>query len=152
MVIGLIGNRYKIEIIYSISIVVICLISLILIFSDYYTKEDLIKGYNYGKLKLTFNFIINNIIIYVFAGFISLLPNKLLDDYIKKNKITDIKHILSLFGIMNFVIGFSVTIKNFANYHIIKKYGLDSNYSILALEILIFLPMSSIFLFFSFFF
>ena len=158
-VIGLIGNKYKIEIIYLISIIVIGLISLVLIFSDYLTEED-IRGKNndpensepknYGKLKLSFNFIMTYIIIYVLAGFISLLPNKLLDDYIKRNKITTDKNISFLFIFMNFVIGSSVTVKNFVNFYIIDNYGLDSISSILALEIIMFFSLALIFLLFLF--
>ena len=71
---------------------------------------------NYDGWKLTFSFIIPYILIYCFAGFISLLPNKIINDIYKNEKK------VLIFGqliYINFILGFSVTLKNFINKYII---------------------------------
>lgn len=152
-IIRLITNKYRIQIIYLISILVISFFSILLIFMEYLSKEKLQKVgdelENYGWLKIIFCFIIPYIIIYSFAGFISLLPNKFLEEYLRKKGITDIQYKLLNYGLINLVIGLSLTLKNFFNYYwidfirkIIKSwfsYETDSIKNILLSEITVFL-------------
>ena len=51
---------------------------------NYKTEEELVKNDNYSKSELVFCFISLYLVIYISAGLISLLPNKILDDYFKK--------------------------------------------------------------------
>ena len=91
--INLFKNKYNLEttIVYLISITAIFLLFLSLVPHNYLTKEDIEKGYNYGGLELTFYFILPYIIIYLCSGFISLLPHKILDEYIKKIKFLNLE-------------------------------------------------------------
>ena len=117
-------NKYNLEttIVYSVSISIIFLFLLSWIPHNYLSKEDIIKGYNYGGLELTFYYIIPYIIIYLCSGFISLLPHKILDEFIKKNNITKFGAIVGLRIVINLIMGLSVVAKNFFNYNIIVNY------------------------------
>ena len=140
----LINNKYSIIILYSICIVIISSLSYLLMAIDY---EE-----SYDKWKLIFSFIFPYIIIYCFTGFISLLPNKILNDIYKNEKK------VSKFGqliFINFFLGFSVTLKNFFNKYIIVNFfsfniSLISNW--ILSETLIFDICSIIYLIFMSFF
>ena len=162
-IIRLISNKYRIQIIYLISIVVISFFSILLISMDYISVEELQKEgevENYGWLKIIFCFILIYIIIYSFAGFISLLPNKILEEYLRKNGLTEIKYKVLNYGLINLIIGGSVTFKNFVNYYwiyLIKKnikklldYECESIHNIILSEISLFFFASLIYLSFIF--
>ena len=116
----LINNKYSIVVLYFICIVIISCLSYLLMNIDYLDEEQIRSNdkniNNYDGWKLTFSFIIPYILIYCFAGFISLLPNKILNDIYKNEKK------VLIFGqliYINFILGFSVTLKNFINKYII---------------------------------
>ena len=113
--IKLFRTKYNILIVYFISILVVAIFSFILIAFDYRNEEELKKQKNYSGLKI-FGFIIIYVLIYCFAGFISLLPHKLLDDIYKKEK-----EIFSL-GKHVFINGsllVAVTLKNIFNIYLL---------------------------------
>ena len=150
ILIRLIPSQHKIEIVYIISIVVILIFSLFLNIFDYLKPEVLKENKtNYGGFKI-FGFIVFYIMIYVFAGFISLLPNKILDEYIKGFKNLMFVYKLIIFGAMNLVIGISVSIKNYVNYYLILYINCDTITTILILEIVLFIAFSLVYFVFIF--
>ena len=122
------------------------------------------KKDNYGWLKIIFCFAIPYLIIYILAGFISLLPNKLLNEMVENytsNK-NFIKYKIGSVVFINLVIGIAVTIKNFFNFYFIKSiqkyiikklfnYECESITNLILSEILLFLVFSCLYLLFIFF-
>ena len=132
-------KKYIIEYIYIFSIIAISLACLSLMSIDYLTEEQLKNNENYSKSKLAFCFIGLYLVIYISAGLISLLPNKILDDYFKKEGVSNLVWKL-LF--INLDIGISVTAKNFFNYYFL----IDSNMKIskiILYETIVFFLLSS---------
>ena len=145
-VINLFKNKYNLEIaiVYFIAVLTIFLLFLSFVPHEYASKENIIKCKNYGGLKLTFYYIIPYILIYICAGFISLLPHKILDEYIKKNNITKIGTIILLHVGINFMMGLSVVLKNVSNYSLIQKFQIKEIRNLLWLEIISFIIPSFI--------
>ena len=145
-VINLFKNRFNLEtaIVYLISVLIILLLFLSFLPHEYTTKENIMKCENYGKVELTFYFIFPYILIYLCAGFISLLPHKMLDEYIKKKNISDIRAIILFHVGINCMMGLSVILKNVSNYELIKKFQINEISNLLWLEIISFIIPSSI--------
>lgn len=146
LVIKKFNTYYNIVFVYLISIVVVTIFSSILLSYDYKSKEQLKENDNYTVWKFIFGFIVPYVIIYTSAGFISLLPNKILDEIYSNKKLSGN---LNKLIYINFCIGISVVIKNYIN-----KFWIHSNvssiYYILLIEILIFAGASSIYLLYLF--
>ena len=141
LVIKKFNTYYNIVFVYLISIVFVTIFSSILLSYDYKNKKQLKDNENYSVWKCIFGFIVPYIFIYSFAGFISLLPNKILDEIYSNKKLSGN---LNKLIYINFCIGISVVIKNYIN-----KFWIHSNitsiYYILLIEILIFAGASSIY-------
>ena len=155
-VINLIKNKYRTAIIYIIAIVGIFILFLTLLSHDYLEEEDMIpdkegKTKCYSGFEFTFYFLIPYIIIYLLAGFISLLPHKLLDEFIKNKKVTSIWYIMLHHILMNSIMGVSVIVKNIFNFYYLYEYKqYKTNTSLLFWQTLAFFIPSIIFLFFLF--
>ena len=134
-------KKYIIEIIYIASILIIFLFSLLLISVDFLTEDQLKNNEDYNGYKLTFCLIIPYLIIYIFAGLISLLPNKILDEIFKKERVSTILWKLVL---INLVIGVSVPAKNFFNYYFLINTKMKSS-KILFNESITFISFSFVF-------
>ena len=108
--------KYRISIMYLISLLVIFSFCSMLLAIDYLDEKQILAKKNYGGWKFTFCFVIPYLFIYTFAGFISLLPNKILIEIYEKEETTS-KFIAYI--VINIFIGLSVTAKNFFNYYCI---------------------------------
>ena len=138
LLIKLFNTKYNIVILYLISIFFLLILLSLLLPIDYLTEEIIMENLNltmhlnfdndneerindkkcYSKLKFTFCFIFPYLFIYCFAGFISLLPNKILDDiYKKKKKILQLKEMICI----NSSLVLGVVAKNILNKLLLKS-------------------------------
>ena len=108
--------KYNISIMYLISLLVIFSFCSMLLGIDYLDEKQIQVGKCYGGWKFTFCLLIPYLFIYTFAGFISLLPNKILIEIYENEEIN--KKFIAYF-VINIFIGLSVTAKNFFNYYCI---------------------------------
>ena len=140
------GSNLETAKVYLISVLLIFLLFLSFLYHDYLDEEDMKKEKddNYGILELIFYFIIPYIFIYLFAGFISLLPHKILNEYIKNNNITEIENIICLRVCINVIMGISVVLKNLCDYKLVELLECNTITKLLVLEIFLFIIPSII--------
>ena len=140
------NSYYNIVFVYLISIIFVTIFCSILLSYNYLTVNELKDNKPYNVWKLIFGFILPYVFIYTFAGFISLLPNKILDEIYSNEKLSGN---LNKLIFINLCIGISVMIKNYINKFWIHL-NFTSIYYILLFEIFIFTAYSSIYLFYLF--
>jgi hypothetical protein len=141
------NSYYNIALVYLVSIIFVTIFSSILLSYNYYNEKDLKNDdKNYNVWKLIFGFMLPYSFIYIFAGFISLLPNKILDEIYSNEKLSGN---LNKLIYINLCIGISVMIKNYINKFWIHL-NATSVYYILFFEIIIFAGSSLIYLLYLF--
>jgi len=117
--------KYKILLLYLLSVVVIASFCFMLLSIDFIDEHRIYINNNYNGWEFAFYLIIPYAFIYVFAGFISLLPHKILDDiYKKENKITVFYYLI----VINLILVLSVTYKNYLNYYLIYIFHFHFSY------------------------
>ena len=139
--IKLFNTKYNIAIVYLISFLIISIVLFLLLPIDYLTENNILSNDTnikkcYTKLELAFCFIVPYIFIYFFAGIISLVPNKILDDiYKKKKKILQLGEMIWI----NSSLVVAVILKNIINKYLIEEKISSNTKGILLSEIIAFL-------------